>query len=154
MTNSTPHSLLFAQQPLTHERSSSPKLTLRPTAQPSSPHLRAGLCQSSPLPSKGTQIPTGVFLLPIHSGDGVVAVCILIITILNGVGGAGAVCGRSRGQLGLLYLVSPQGCSEQQACELGQSRYLPEHLSIDFPPALTSPHHPIPSQAGANNSMQ
>lgn len=96
LTNSTPRSLLFAQQPLTHERSSSPKPTLRPPAQPSSPHLRAGLCQSSPLPSEGTRIPTGVFLLPIQPGDRVVAVCILIITILNGVGRAGAVCGRSR----------------------------------------------------------
>lgn len=79
------------------------------------PYLRAGLCRSSPLPSEGTWIPTGGFLLPIHPGDRVVAVCILVIAVLDGVGGAGAVCRGSKGQLGLLDLFCPQGCSEQRA---------------------------------------
>lgn len=105
------------------------------------------------LPIKVTQIPTGIFLLPVHPGDRVVAVCILVIAILNGVGWAGAVCGGSRGQLGLLHLVFPQGCSKQRACKLGRAmNTLPGQLSISTCTAPTSPHHTELEQTMACNN--
>lgn len=156
------HSTLFAFCPAASDtREALQPQPHRTPAQPnwtSSPHLGIGLCQSSPLPGKGTWIPTGVFLLPVHPGDGVVAVCILVIAILNGVGGAGAVCGGSRGQLGLLHLVFPQGCSEQRACKLGQSKAHPPRASQHWSPhgSNLSPITPFPVEPGqtthCNNS--
>lgn len=88
-------------------------------------------------------------MLPIHPGDRVVAVCILVIAILDGVGGAGAICGGSRGQLGLLHLVFPQDAPSSELAIRGRAG----HLSIS-PPQLQPLPITHPSRAGANNSLQ
>lgn len=83
---------------------------------PGTPTASLGLAQAHildfakalcPLPGEGTRVPTGVLLLPVHPGDRVVAVCVLVVAILDRVGRAGAVCRGSRGQLGLLAVHEP-----------------------------------------------
>lgn len=101
-------------------------LILQPQPQQPPAHCsappRAGCSQSSPLLVKDTQIPTGIFLLPVYPGDGVVAVCILVIAVLDGVGGAGAVCRGSRGSWGSCFsLMDAQPSTSSHGSDLSPS---------------------------------